>query len=140
GVRDLDPQERQALTSAGVLVVSPAELSRRGATCCGQRALATACGAGNGPPVDGLLLHVDVDVLDPEEAPGVGLPVRGGLTLDSLLAALEPLLTSGRLLAVEVTEAAPLLDRSGRTVLVLQKLLPHLVYGLNAVGTSPAAP
>jgi arginase len=140
GVRDLDPLERQALTAAGVLVVSPAELSRRGASCCGRRALAIACGAGDGPPVDGLLLHLDVDVLDPGEAPGVGLPVAGGLTLDALLAALEPLLNSGRLLAVEITEAAPLLDRSGRTMLVVQTLLRHLVLGLTGVRAAASAP
>lgn len=131
GLRDLDPLEAMALAAARVAVVSPAELSRRGAGCCGERALAIASGAGNGSPVDGLLLHLDVDVLDPTVAPGVGLPVPGGLALDTLLAALEPLLSCGRLLAAEITEAAPLLDHSGRTEMVLEQLLHHLILGLS---------
>lgn len=124
GVRDLDPPETVALRDAGVRPLDPAALRRRGFGPAGGEAGATALAAqeGGAPPA-GFLLHLDVDVLDPSVAPGVGLPVAGGLTLPELEAVLSPLLASGRILALDLTEAAPLLDGSGRTAILIEGLL-----------------
>ena len=129
GVRDLDPPEAVALAASPVVVVDPRQLRIQGAQASGELALRRA-----GDATEGILLHLDLDVLDPAVAPGVGLPVPGGLTLDELWATLEPLLASGRLLAVEVTEAAPALDPSGRTADVLAALLARIVPALAASG------
>lgn len=131
GVRDLDPPEAEALREAEVRVLDPAAVRRLGPGEAGARARAAALAPLDGwAPPDGFLLHLDVDVLDPSAAPGVGLPVAGGLTLPELEAALAPLLASDRLLALELTEAAPVLDASGRTADVVEHLLHLLIPAL----------
>jgi arginase len=131
GVRDLDPPEAVALRDAGVCPLDPAALRQCGLGAAGAQARATALAALDGwAPPAGFLLHLDVDVLDPSVAPGVGLPVAGGLTLPELEAVLAPLLASGRLLALELTEAAPLLDASGRTATLVEHLLQLLIPAL----------
>lgn len=125
GVRDLDPPEDAALRAAAVTVLTPTDLRHRGPAAGGALALARAA-----PAPDGLLLHLDLDVLDPTIVPGVGLPVRDGLTLAELHAALAPLLASRRLLAVELTEAAPALDVEGPTTQIVEELLRLLVPAL----------
>lgn len=126
GVRDLDPPEAVALREAGVLVLSPAALRCQGPAAVGCQALKRALA----DDVDGILLHLDLDVLDPMVAPGVGLPVPGGLTHDELRAALAPILASRRLLAAELTEAAPVLDPEGPTLGVVEELLRLLASAL----------
>lgn len=138
GVRDLDPPEAEALAASAVAVLMPPEMRRRGFRESGKLALDRALSAIAGSAPDGLLLHVDLDVLDPGEGMGVGLPVPGGLHLDELTAALEPIVASGRVLAAELTEAAPALDPSCRTSALVERLLRLLsraLVGAPADGT-----
>jgi arginase len=145
GVRDLDPPETVALRGAGVRPLDPAALRRCGMDAAGVEAGATTLAVLDGwAPPAGFLLHLDVDVLDPSVAPGVGLPVAGGLTLPELEAVLAPLLASGRLLALDLTEAAPLLDASGRTAAIVERLLrlaiPALARSRPALLAAPCPP
>ena len=56
-----------------------------------------------------------MDALDPNEAPGVGTPVRGGLTYREAQLAMEMVAASGKLRSLEVAEVSPILDAGNRT-------------------------
>ena len=62
-------------------------------------------------------MHVslDMDVLDPDQAPGVGTPVRGGITYREAHLAMEMLSTSGKVSSLEVVEVNPVLDEHNAT-------------------------
>jgi arginase len=63
-----------------------------------------------------------MDVLDPQEAPGVGTPVRGGLTYREAQLAMEMIADTGRLVAMDVVEVNPILDRENATALLAVEL------------------
>jgi len=132
GVRDLDPPEAEALVASNVLVLAPQDVRRLGAARCGMSALERATGKGNDPTGEpyGVLLHVDLDVLEPDAGLGVGLPVPGGLQLEELLEALRPIRDSGRVVAAELTESAISLDPDGRTPSIVEDLLGLLSHTL----------
>jgi arginase len=56
-----------------------------------------------------------MDVLDPDQAPGVGTPVRGGITYREAHLAMEMLSTSGKMSSLEVVEVNPVLDERNAT-------------------------
>jgi arginase len=66
---------------------------------------------------DTAFLHVslDLDAVDPMFAPGVGTPVRGGLSYREAHLALELVAECGRLDSLEVVEVNPILDRENET-------------------------
>lgn len=75
----------------------------------------------------GFGLSLDLDVLDPDEEPGVGSPAPNGLRLDELLAALTPLKDDPRLLALEIVEYNPHHDQEGRTARAAEALMRALL-------------
>jgi arginase len=72
---------------------------------------------------DGIHLSLDMDAIDPDEAPGVGTPVRGGLTYREAQLAMEMLSASGKLRSIEVCEVNPILDRENRTATLAVELI-----------------
>src|SRR6267142_2590587 len=72
---------------------------------------------------DGIHLSLDMDALDPDEAPGVGTPVRGGLTYREAQLAMEMLAASGKLRSVEVAEVNPILDSRNSTASLAVELV-----------------
>ncbi len=82
-----------------------------------EQALAHIAGPG--------FVHVslDMDALDPEVAPGVGTPVRGGLSYREAHLALELVAESGLADALEVVEVNPILDRENATALLAVELV-----------------
>ena len=73
--------------------------------------------------VEGIAVSLDMDVLDPLEAPGVGTPVRGGLTYREAHLALELVAETDALLALEVVEVNPMLDCYNRTAELAVELI-----------------
>jgi arginase len=63
----------------------------------------------------GIHVSFDMDSVDPDEAPGVGTPVRGGLTYREAHLAMEVICDSGRMIGMEVVEVNPVLDTANRT-------------------------
>ncbi len=109
GVRSLDDGERALLREAGVRVFTMSEIDRIGVERAMSEALDRIAGA--------RFVHVslDLDVLDPDVAPGVGTPVRGGLTYREAHLALE-LAAEARLIgSLEVVEVNPILDSENTT-------------------------
>ncbi|HEX3266353.1 MAG TPA: arginase [Gaiellaceae bacterium] len=109
GVRSLDPAERELLAELDALVFTMSDLDRLGVEPAMGEALERVAGPG--------FVHVslDLDVLDPEVAPGVGTPVRGGLSYREAHLALELVAESGLVRSLEVVEVNPILDRENQT-------------------------
>jgi len=117
GIRQLDEGERRLLRDTGVRVFSMSEIDRIGIERAVRESLDRISGAG--------FVHVslDMDVLDPDVAPGVGTPVRGGLTYREAHLALELVAESGLAGSLEVVEVNPILDRENTTALTAVELV-----------------
>jgi arginase len=109
GVRSLDPGEQEALKRLGVAVYTISDIDRRGVEPILREALARVGEAA--------FLHVslDVDVVDPEFAPGVGNPVRGGLSYREAHLAMELVAESSQPDALEIVEVNPIRDHENAT-------------------------
>ena len=117
GLRQLDEGERRLLRDAGVRAFSMSEIDRIGVERATREALDRVSGPG--------FVHVsfDMDALDPEIAPGVGTPVRGGLTYREAHLALELIAESGLVGSFEVVEVNPILDRENTTATTAVELV-----------------
>jgi arginase len=122
GARDIDGGEKQNLRNAGVTVFTMADIDRLGMGEVARRTLADHLGT-----VDVLHISFDVDALDPEFAPGVGTPVRGGLTYRELHFLMETLCTDGRAASAEVVEVNPILDVRNQTAQTAVEMLASLL-------------
>jgi arginase len=122
GVRSYEAAEAALLRRLGVRVFSMAEIRRRGLAAVMRDALAIA-DAGTA----GFGVTIDLDALDPEDAPGVGSPVPGGLYARELLPALERLGRNPALAGIEIAEYNPHRDREERTARLVPELLAVLL-------------
>ena len=109
GIRSLDDGERELLSELDALVFTMSDIDRLGIEPVLRQSLEHIAGDG--------FVHVslDMDVLDPEFAPGVGTPVRGGLSYREAHLAMELLAESGLVGSLEVVEVNPILDRENET-------------------------
>jgi arginase len=110
GIRDLDPAEREHARRFGVRVFTMREVDERGLKAVMEEAIALT-----GDGTDGIHLSLDMDWIDPDEAPGVGTAVRGGATYREAHLAMEMLADTGRVLSMDVVEVNPVLDHYNRT-------------------------
>jgi arginase len=109
GVRSLDEGERELVHELGIFVATMTDLDRRGVEPVLREALEQVQGA---PFVH---VSLDMDVVDPEVAPGVGTPVRGGLSYREAHLAMELIAEAGVVGSLEVVEVNPILDRENAT-------------------------
>jgi arginase len=109
GVRSLDPGEQALVRELGVAVYTISDLDRRGVEPVIEEALTRVSG--------GSFVHVsvDLDVVDPEFAPGVGDPVLGGLSYREAHLALELVAEAGVLDSLELVEVNPIRDHENTT-------------------------
>jgi arginase len=117
GVRSLDPGERELLAGLDARVFTMSDLDRIGVEAAIREALDHVAGAG--------FVHVslDMDVVDPEVAPGVGTPVRGGLSYREAHLAMELVAEFGVAGSLEVVEVNPILDRENQTAKLAVELV-----------------
>ena len=118
GARDLDRGEREFLRSHHVHVFTMSDIDKRGISNVMQEALLLA-----GKASDGIHLSLDMDALDPVHAPGVGTPVRGGLTYREAHMIMEHIAESGYLIGMDVVEVNPILDRENATAMLAVELV-----------------
>jgi arginase len=109
GVRSLDDGERELLKGLDALVFTMSDVDRLGVEHVVREALAHVAGPG--------FVHIslDMDVVDPDVAPGVGTPVRGGLNYREAHLAMELIAESGLATSLDVVEVNPILDRENET-------------------------
>jgi arginase len=109
GARSLDPGERELVRELDIAVYTISDIDRRGVEPVLEEALERVVG--------GAFVHVsvDLDVVDPEFAPGVGDPVLGGLSYREAHLALELVAEAGVCDALELVEVNPIRDHENTT-------------------------
>lgn len=110
GARDVDEQERVLLRESGVQIFSMHDIDRLGMAAVMERAIQAASQG-----TQGFHVSLDLDALDPDEAPGVGTPVTGGLTYREAHLAMELIASSHKMLGLDLVEVNPILDSHNRT-------------------------
>lgn len=110
GVRDIDAIEKENVLRAGIKVFTMRDIDERGMRSIMEEALRVA-----GRGTIGYHVSLDMDWVDPEDAPGVGTPVRGGATYREAHLAMEIIADHGRMLSFEVVEVNPVIDEHNRT-------------------------
>jgi arginase len=110
GVRDIDFIEKENVRKAGIAVFTMRDIDERGMRTVMEEALRIA-----GRGTAGYHVSLDMDWIDPEDAPGVGTPVRGGATYREAHLAMEIIADHGRMLSFEIVEVNPVIDEHNRT-------------------------
>ena len=119
GVRDIDKTEKENIRRAGIgEVYTMRDIDERGMRTVMEEALRVA-----GRGTAGYHASLDMDWIDPEDAPGVGTPVRGGATYREAHLAMEILADHGRLLSFETVEVNPVIDEHNRTAALAVELI-----------------
>jgi arginase len=113
GLRDLDPPERIMIGKLGIAAYTMRDVDERGLANVMADAIAIA-----GQNTGGIHVSCDPDWIDPIEAPGVGTPVRGGMTYREAHLAMESICDSGRMTSMEIVEVNPVIDEVNRTALL----------------------
>ena len=117
GVRDVDALEKPHVRRSGVRAFTMRHIDERGMRAVMEDAIRIAS---NG--TDGFHVSLDMDFLDPAEAPGVGTAIRGGGSYRETHLAMEMIADSGRLLSLDIVEVNPILDTGNRTALLAVEL------------------
>jgi arginase len=110
GARDLDAKERRIVKESGIHVFTMRDIDERGMREVMQEAIRFAT-----DDTDGMAVSLDLDFVDPEDAPGVGTPVRGGVTYREAHLAMEMIADSEAMLSLEVVEINPVIDEHNKT-------------------------
>jgi arginase len=118
GVRSLDAREADTLKKSGVHVFTMRDIDEQGMRAVMEKSLAVT-----NTGTAGFMVSFDMDVMDPSEAPGVGTPVRGGLTFREAHLALEMIADSGKMLSLEMVEVNPIIDIMNKTAILGEGLI-----------------
>lgn len=110
GIRTLDKLEKENIRRSGSRVFTMREIDERGMSRIMRRALQVVC-----KDTAGFHVSFDLDALDPEIAPGVGTPVRGGIDLREAHLMMEMIADSGKMIGLEMVELNPILDHRNTT-------------------------
>jgi arginase len=110
GLRDVDAMEKPHVRESGVRAFTMRDIDERGLRAVMEEAIRLAS-----EDTVGFHLSLDMDFVDPQHAPGVGTPVRGGVTYREAHLAMEMICDSGEMLSLEVVEVNPVIDEVNRT-------------------------
>jgi len=124
GQRDLDPGEKKRLKKEGITVFTMRDIDEQGISAVAGKALMRFA------HLKRVHLTLDMDALDPVEAPGVGTPVPGGITYREAHLLMKILADSGKLTSMDLVEINPILDEVNKTARLAVELI------LSAMGKS----
>ncbi|ARK29110.1 Arginase [Halalkalibacter krulwichiae] len=122
GARSIDEGERELIKQEGIKVFTMHEIDRKGMTAVMEEAISYLKDR-----TDGVHLSLDLDALDPVDAPGVGTPVLGGVTYRESHLAMEMLAESGMITSAEFVEVNPILDNKNQTADIAVELVASLL-------------
>ncbi len=118
GIREVDQLEKPHVQRSGVRAFTMRDVDERGMRAVMEDAIRIASAG-----TDGIHLSFDMDSVDPAEAPGVGTPVRGGITYREAHLAMEILCDCDSLMSMEVVEVNPVIDTGNRTAQLAVELM-----------------
>ncbi len=121
GARSLDEGEKVLIKERGIKVYSMHEIDRLGMTTVIEETIQYLSGR-----TDGVHLSLDLDGLDPHDAPGVGTPVIGGISYRESHLAMEMLEEAKIITSAEFVEVNPILDDKNKTASVAVALIGSL--------------
>jgi len=121
GLRDLDSSEKERLKKSGMRLFSMREIDEQGMGTIAKAAVQQLSECSR------IHVSLDVDALDPNEAPGVGTPVPGGLSYREAQLLMEIIADSGNLTSLDIVEINPILDQRNRTAEVAVELAASLL-------------
>jgi arginase len=113
GLRSVDEVEGRSVRATGVHAFTMRDIDERGLRSVIREAIEHATRG-----TAGFHLSFDMDAIDPREAPGVGTPVRGGITYREAHLVMETVCDSGLMTSLEMVEVNPVLDEANRTALL----------------------
>lgn len=119
--RDLDPGERELIRSQRVTTITMMQIDRHGIDAGVRQALSCL------ENCDAVHVSWDMDAVDPRDAPGVGTPVSGGLTLREAHYILESLAETRKVCSLDLVEVNPLLDHKNQTACLAVELVASLL-------------
>ena len=122
GARSLDDGERELIKEKGIKVYTMHEIDRMGMTAVMEETITYLK-----ERTDGVHLSLDLDGLDPEDAPGVGTPVAGGISYRESHLAMEMLSEANIVTSAEFVEINPILDEHNKTAAVAVALISSLL-------------
>jgi arginase len=117
-LRSVDSDERTNIQRTGVRAYTMRDVDERGLRAVMQEAIEVVS---NGTA--GFHLSYDMDSVDPHEAPGVGTPVKGGLTYREAHLAMEVICDCDCMIGLEVVEVNPVIDEANRTAILATELV-----------------
>ena len=109
GQRDLDTKEKERLKRTGMTIFTMRDIDEQGISSVANKALMKLI------HLKQIHLTVDMDALDPVEAPGVGTPVPGGIAYREAHLLMEILADSGKISSMDLVEINPILDIANKT-------------------------
>lgn len=113
GLRDLDSRERRLVKESGVHAFTMRNIDEYGLRTVMEKSIALASDG-----TAGFVVSLDMDVVDPHEAPGVGTPIQGGLTFREAHLIMEMISDSKKMLALEMVEVNPIIDVLNQTAIL----------------------
>lgn len=120
GIRDLDRKEKEILKNSGCSIFSMRDIDERGMTKVMAEALTILAKCAH------LHVSLDMDSIDPEESPGVGTPVPGGLSYREAQLIMETICDTEKLASMDIMEVNPILDIRNKTAQVAVQLTASL--------------
>lgn len=121
GIRSLDIKERERMLNSGINIFTMRHLDEMGMATVARNALDRL------RHMSRIHVSLDMDSLDPDEAPGVGTPVPGGLTYREAHLLMEILGDSGKVHSIDVVEINPILDKGNHTAELAVELVASLL-------------
>jgi arginase len=118
GIRSVDEAERKHVQQSGVHAFTMRDIDERGLLTIMREAVKIASDG-----TAGFHVSFDMDSVDPQEAPGVGTPVKGGITYREAHLAMELLCDCDAMTSMEIVEVNPVIDEANRTAVLAVELV-----------------
>ncbi len=121
GLRSIDPPERALIHDLGLTAFTMKDVDQRGMATVAAEALERLSGT------ERIHVSFDADALDPDLAPGVGTPVKGGLSYREAHLLMELVSDSGRAASLDLVEVNPILDIQNRSAAIMTEMAASLL-------------
>ena len=118
GIRSVDEKEKRIVQQTGVSVFTMRDIDERGLRQVMQDAILAATDG-----TAGFHISYDMDSVDPHEAPGVGTPVKGGITYREAHLVMETLGDTDKITSIEIVELNPVIDEVNKTGILAVELV-----------------